>query len=99
MSTSLWPIVQAGLKPVFVDVDQKTLNISIDDLKKKINNKTRALMLVHVLGNSANMDQIKLLEMKKYYSECAEKNLFENKEALKSFQNVIIEIADTVVIV
>ena len=41
----------------------------------------------------ANMDQIKLLEMKKYYSECAEKNLFENKEALKSFQNVIIEIA------
>ena len=58
-STSLWPIVQAGLKPVFVDVDQKTLNISIDDLKRKINNKTRALMLVHVLGNSTNMDQIK----------------------------------------
>tara|TARA_A100001388_G_C28757446_1_gene495762 strand:- start:15 stop:1688 length:1674 start_codon:yes stop_codon:yes gene_type:complete len=41
----------------------------------------------------ANMDQNKLLEMKKYYSECAEKNLFENKEALKSFQNVIISIA------
>ena len=58
-STSLWPIVQAGLKPVFVDVDQKTLNISVDDLKRKINKKTRALMLVHVLGNSTNMDQIK----------------------------------------
>ena len=41
----------------------------------------------------ANMDQNKLLEMKKYYSECSEKNLFENKEALKSFQNVIISIA------
>ena len=38
-------------------------------------------------------DQNKLLEMKKYYSECAEKNLFENKEALKSFQNVMISIA------
>ena len=32
-STSLWPIVQAGLKPVFVDTDPKTLNISIEDLK------------------------------------------------------------------
>ncbi len=40
----------------------------------------------------ANMDQNKLLEIKKYYSKCAEKNLFENKEALKSFQNVIIDI-------
>ena len=40
----------------------------------------------------ANMDQNKLFEMKKYYSECAEKNLFENKEALKSFQNVLIGI-------
>ena len=34
-STSLWPIVQNGLKPVFVDVDLDTFNISLDDLKKK----------------------------------------------------------------
>ena len=30
-STSLWPIIQCGLKPVFVDVDKSTLNISIKD--------------------------------------------------------------------
>ena len=41
----------------------------------------------------ANMDQNKLLEMKKYYSESAEKYLFENKGALESFQNVMIDIA------
>ncbi len=34
-STSLWPLVQFGLKPVFVDIDIKTLNIDINDLKKK----------------------------------------------------------------
>ena len=34
-STSLWPLVQYGLKPVFVDVDVNTLNINIDDLRKK----------------------------------------------------------------
>ena len=55
-STSLWPIIQSGLKPVFVDIDPKTLNIDINDLIKKINKKTKALMLVHVLGNSSNMD-------------------------------------------
>ena len=33
-STSLWPIIQAGLKPKFVDIDPNTLNLSIKDLKK-----------------------------------------------------------------
>ena len=63
-STSLWPIVQAGLKPKFVDVDPETLNISLKDLEKKISKKTKALMLVHVLGNSTNMKKIKKLTNK-----------------------------------
>ena len=62
-STSLWPIVQSGLKPVFVDIDPNTLNINLNDLRKKISKKTKALMLVHVLGNSTNMDElIKILK-------------------------------------
>jgi CDP-4-dehydro-6-deoxyglucose reductase, E1 len=56
--TSLWPIIQSGLKPVFVDVDKDTLNISLEDLKKKITKKTKALMLIHVLGNSTDMDKL-----------------------------------------
>jgi predicted O-linked N-acetylglucosamine transferase (SPINDLY family) len=48
---------------------------------------------VSVAIEIANMEQNKLLEIKKYYSESAEKNLFENKGALKSFQNVMIDIA------
>ena len=57
-STSLWPIIQAGLKPKFVDVDPKTLNLSIPDLKRKINKKTKAVVSVHVLGNSTNLDEL-----------------------------------------
>ena len=64
-STSLWPIIQSGLKPVFVDIDPVTLNIDIKDLIKKINKKTKALMLVHVLGNSTNMDQLMKIIKKK----------------------------------
>ena len=57
-STSLWPIIQSGLKVKFVDVDLNTLNINIGHLKKQISKKTKALMLVHALGNCADMDQI-----------------------------------------
>ena len=58
-STSLWPIVQSGLKPKFIDIDKKTLNISIEQIKKQITKKTKAIMAVHVLGNSTNMDELK----------------------------------------
>jgi CDP-6-deoxy-D-xylo-4-hexulose-3-dehydrase len=57
-STSLWPIVQSGLKPKFVDIDVKTLNFDLNDLEKKISKKTKAIMAVHVLGNSADMDRL-----------------------------------------
>jgi Predicted pyridoxal phosphate-dependent enzyme apparently involved in regulation of cell wall biogenesis len=53
-STSLWPILQNNLKPVFVDVELDSFNIDLDKLKKKINKKTKAIVLVHVLGLSTN---------------------------------------------
>ena len=56
--TSLWPLVQAGLKPIFVDVDKETLNVRSEDLIKKITKKTKVIMLVHVLGNSTDVDKI-----------------------------------------
>ncbi len=64
-STSLWPLVQAGLKPKFVDIDPSTLNLSIKDLKKKITKKTKAIMAVHVLGNSTNMTNLMQIIKKK----------------------------------
>lgn len=57
-STSVWPLVQAGLKPVFVDVDPRTLNISIEDLHRKRTPRTRAILIVHVLGNACDMASI-----------------------------------------
>tara|TARA_E500000178_G_scaffold111190_1_gene110986 strand:+ start:1762 stop:2955 length:1194 start_codon:yes stop_codon:yes gene_type:complete len=57
-STSLWPIIQSGLKVKFVDIDINSLNIDLKDLEKKITKKTKALMLVHALGNCAEMDKL-----------------------------------------
>lgn len=64
-STSLWPIIQNNLKPVFVDVELGTFNIDIESIEKKITKKTKAIMLVHVLGTSANMT--KLMQIAKKY--------------------------------
>ena len=66
-STSLWPIIQNQLKPVFVDVEMETFNMSIKDFKKKITKKTKAVMCVHVLGTSSNMIEIKNIYFKKNF--------------------------------
>ena len=64
-STSLWPLIQFGLKPVFVDIDPNTLNMDINDLKRKISKNTKVIFCVHVLGNSSDISLIKKISKKK----------------------------------
>ena len=56
--TSLWPLVQAGLKPRFVDVDVNNFNMDMDEFKKKLTKRIKAIMAVHVLGNSTHIEEI-----------------------------------------
>jgi CDP-4-dehydro-6-deoxyglucose reductase, E1 len=58
-STSLWPLVQAGLKPKFIDINPKTLNVNAEDLISKITKKTKVIMLINVLGISADLKKIR----------------------------------------
>jgi perosamine synthetase len=51
-------ILYVGAKPVFVDVDSKTYNLDPKDIEKKISKKTKAIMVVHQVGLSADMDPI-----------------------------------------
>lgn len=52
------PIIWAGLRPVYVDCNEKTFNISAEDLRKKINPKSRAVIVQHTFGLPAYMDEI-----------------------------------------
>ncbi|HPD33481.1 MAG TPA: DegT/DnrJ/EryC1/StrS family aminotransferase [Candidatus Kapabacteria bacterium] len=45
-------------KPVFVDIDPITFNIDSSKIEEKITNKTKAIMPVHLFGQSAEMDEI-----------------------------------------
>ena len=55
-STSLWPLVQCGLKPEFIDVDRSNYCLDVNLLNKST--KAKAIMNIHILGNSTNMDKL-----------------------------------------
>jgi perosamine synthetase len=57
------PVVYNNAKPVFVDIDERTFNMDPADLERKITGKTKAIMPVHLYGQTAEMDRI--MEMAK----------------------------------
>jgi CDP-6-deoxy-D-xylo-4-hexulose-3-dehydrase len=57
--TTIAPLVQNGLAPVFVDIEMKTLNFDLDQVEKWITDKTVAIFVSPVLGNPPHMDRIK----------------------------------------
>lgn len=57
-STSVFPIVQLGLSPVFVDVSPETFNFATSEFARHMNPRVKAVMAVHVLGNSTRMDNL-----------------------------------------
>jgi len=66
--TTVNPIIQNGLIPVFVDVEIGTYDAIIDQVREAISPKTRAIMMAHTLGNPFDVAQIKAI--------CKEHNLW-----------------------
>tara|TARA_B100000287_G_scaffold317744_1_gene301491 strand:- start:5088 stop:6368 length:1281 start_codon:yes stop_codon:yes gene_type:complete len=56
--TTIAPIVQHNLKPVFIDIEFDTLNFDVNLIEQKITNKTKAIFVSPVLGNPPDMKKI-----------------------------------------
>ncbi len=56
--TTLNPILQNKLKPVFVDIEEGTYNIDPKLIELAITEKTKAIIFAHTLGNPADMEKI-----------------------------------------
>lgn len=57
-STTYFPLEQYGMKLVFVDINRETLNLDIDKVKKAVNENTRMIFAVNLLGNSNEYDEL-----------------------------------------
>ena len=56
--TTVNPIIQNQLVPVFIDVEYPGLEVSIEKLKKAITKKTKVIMIAHALGNPFDAESI-----------------------------------------
>ena len=84
-------MINNNLKIKFVDIDE-THNICINDLKKKINKKTSAIIVVHLFGNPANINKIKNIIKNfsiKIIEDCAQSHGAEiNKKKTSTFGDI-----------
>tara|TARA_Y200000002_G_scaffold101227_1_gene82108 strand:+ start:150 stop:1352 length:1203 start_codon:yes stop_codon:yes gene_type:complete len=64
-STTVAPIYQLGLTPHFIDVESNSFVAKIDQIKKAINKKTKAIMVPNLLGNVPNWKNIFQIAKKK----------------------------------
>lgn len=51
-------VLHAGFRPIFVDINKRTLNIDVEKIEEKITEKTRAIIAVHLMGKPADMNSI-----------------------------------------
>ena len=56
--TTIAPIIQNGMKPVFIDIELDTLNFDVNKIEDKITPKTKAIFVSPVLGNPPDMDRL-----------------------------------------
>ena len=57
--TTVAPIIQYGAVPVFVDVEEKSANIDVNELEKALTEKSKAVMIAHTLGNPFELRKVK----------------------------------------
>jgi CDP-6-deoxy-D-xylo-4-hexulose-3-dehydrase len=56
--TTLNPILQTQLKPVFVDIELNSLNLDLDQVEQAAKDGAKVIMFAHVLGNPPNLDRL-----------------------------------------
>ncbi len=57
-------LVHLGAKPVFVDIDEKTLNIDPAEVEKAVTDKTKAIAIVDFAGQPCELDELKQIAQK-----------------------------------
>ena len=90
--STAFAVINAGLKPVLVDISTLEPTISIDKLKAKITNKTKVIMPVHLYGSVVNINKIKkIIKNKNIYliDDCSQAHgAYLNKSRVGSLTDI-----------
>ncbi len=54
-------ILYNGAEPVFADIDSRTLNINVEDVKRKVTDRTKAIVVVHYGGHPVDLDELRAI--------------------------------------
>jgi len=74
-ASTFYAILNAGLKPVLVDINQNDPLININEIKKKITNRTKVILPVHLYGSVVDIPKLKkIINRRKIYiiDDCAQ---------------------------
>ncbi len=86
-------IALLGLIPIFIDVDENTFNIAVNQIEDKITKKTKAIVPVHLYGQCADMEPI--LKMAEKHSLFVIEDLAQALGADYTFSNGVMKRAGT----
>ncbi len=86
--STAFSVINAGLKPILVDIEKNSCVINTKEIKKKITKKTKVILPVHLYGSAANIDEIKKIINKykqKIYiiDDCAQAHGASDKNNIK----------------
>ena len=79
--TTVNPIIQLGLRPVFIDIQMKTYDAAVSDIVEAIGPRTRAVMMAHTLGNPFQAAQVAQI--------CKEKGLWLIEDTCDAFGSTL----------
>jgi dTDP-4-amino-4,6-dideoxygalactose transaminase len=80
-ASALAPVIYGGV-PVFADIDEDNFGLDPADIERKITPRTKAILVVHIFGNPAKMDEIMAIAKKhdiKVIEDCAQSPLAKYK--------------------
>ena len=90
--STAFAVINAGLKPILIDIEPSKSTISFDDLKKKITKKTKVIMPVHLYGSVVDIDKIKqMIKKKNIYiiDDCSQAHgAYLNKKSVGSLADI-----------
>lgn len=70
--TTVAPVIQLGLKPVWIDADPRTFQMDMEEANQELNHDIRAVWVAHLMGNAVDLDNLQVPNGTILLEDCCE---------------------------